>query len=177
MADQDNFTRRELIQLTAAAAIAGSAAPAGFANEQAPKFFSKDEFAMVDELTELIIPNDEHSPGARAAQVAVYLDGRLAESFEDEPKYHWREGLSRINALSQAMHGRAFMQATPEQRMALLTRIASNEEKPETPEEHFFRELKGSTAHAYYTSKIGIHQEMEYKGNVLLQEFTGYEVK
>jgi len=176
MADQDNLTRRELIQLTAATAIAG-AVPSGLASEPALKFFTKDEFAMVDELSELIIPTDEHSPGARAAQVAAYIDGRLAESFEDEPKKRWREGLARINSLSGEMHGRPFMQATSEQRVALLTRIAKNEEKPEAPEEHFFQELKGRTAHAYYTSKTGIHQEMEYKGNVLLPEFVGYEVK
>lgn len=177
MADQDNLTRRELIQITAAAAVAGATAPSGLASETAPKFFSKDEFAMVDELSELIIPTDDHSPGARAALVAAYIDGRLAESFEDQPKRRWREGLGRINSLSGEMHGRPFMQATPEQRLALLTRIAKNEEKPETPEEHFFQELKGHTARAYYTSKTGIHQEMEYKGNVLLQEFVGYEVK
>ena len=69
------------------------------------------------------------------------------------------------------------MEATPEQRIAVLTRMAKNEMKPKTPEEIFFRELKHATAHAYYTSKIGIHQEMEYKGNVMLEEFVGYEVK
>lgn len=177
MADQDNLTRRELIQLTAAAAVAGAAVPSGLASEPALKFFTKDEFAMVDELSELIIPTDEHSPGARAAQVAAYIDGRLAESFEDEPKKRWREGLARINSLSAEMHGQPFMQATPVQRLALLTRIAKNEEKPETPEDHFFQELKGRTARAYYTSKVGIHQDMEYKGNVLLPEFVGYEAK
>jgi len=177
MADQDNLSRRELIQLTTVAAVAGATVPSGLASAPAPKFFSKDEFAMVDELSELIIPTDEHSPGARAAQVAVYIDGRLSDSFEDEPKRRWHEGLARINSLSQEMHGRPFMQATPEQRLALLTRIAKNEEKPETPEDHFFQELKGRTARAYYTSKVGIHQDMEYKGNVLLSEFVGYEVK
>ena len=69
------------------------------------------------------------------------------------------------------------MEATPKQRVALLTRIAKNEEKPETPEELFFRELKSRTARAYYTSKIGIHQELQYKGNVPIQEFAGFEVK
>ena len=49
--------------------------------------------------------------------------------------------------------------------------------RTETPEEHFFQELKGRTARAYYTSKVGIHQDMGYKGNVLLPEFVGYEVK
>ncbi len=177
MADQDNLTRRELIQLTAATAIAGATVTSGLASDTALKFFTKDEFAMVDELSELIIPTDEHSPGARAAQVAVYIDGRLAESFQDESKLRWREGLARINSLSEEMHGRPFMQATPEQRVALLSRLAKNEEKPETPEEHFFQELKGRTARAYYTSKVGIHQDMGYKGNVLLPEFVGYEVK
>jgi len=177
MADQDSLTRRKLIQLTAAATVAGVAVPSGLASEPAPKFFTKDEFAIVDELSELIIPTDEHSPGARAAQVAAYIDGRLAETFEDEPKKRWREGLARINSLSTEMHGQPFMQATPEQRLALLTRIAKNEEKPETPEDHFFQELKGRTARAYYTSKVGIHQDLEYKGNVLLQEFVGYEAK
>jgi hypothetical protein len=39
----------------------------------------------------------------------------------------------------------------------------------------FFKELKTRTARAYYTSKIGIHSEMEYKGNVSLKEFVGYD--
>lgn len=32
-------------------------------------------------LSELIIPTDEHSPGARAAKVAEYIDRRPADSF------------------------------------------------------------------------------------------------
>ena len=39
----------------------------------------------------------------------------------------------------------------------------------------FFRELKSRTARAYYTSEIGIKTEMEYKGNVSLKEFVGYD--
>ena len=41
------------------------------------------------------------------------------------------------------------------------------------PEVRFFRELKHLTVRGYYTSKIGIHDEMEYKGNRLLLEFAG----
>lgn len=177
MADQNNLTRRELIQVTAAVAVTVAGAQPGRASEPAPKFFTKEEFAMVDELTELIIPTDDHSPGARAAQVPEYIDGRLAESFEEEPKRVWREGLSGINALSREMCGQPFMQATPDQRVALLTRLAKNEDNPKTAGEIFFRVLKSHTGRAYYTSKIGIHQDMEYKGNVLLQEFVGYELK
>ena len=178
MADQDQLTRRELIQVTAAAALVASAgAQHGFAGGQALKFFSNAEFALLDELTELIIPTDDHSPGARAAAVATYLDARLAESVEEESKKQWHDGLKRIDDLSHGMHSKPFLEATSDQRVALLSRIATNEKNPQTPEEHFFVELKLSTADAYYSSKIGIHQEMEYKGNVLLPEFAGYEVK
>lgn len=177
MADQDQLTRRELIQITASAAMVAAGAATSLAGESTLKFFTKDEFAMADELAELIIPADEHSPGARAAQVAAYIDARLAEAFEDEPRQTWREGLRRIDALSKEMHGRTFIEAAPDERVALLTGISGNERNPQTPEEHFFLELKFRTAHAYYTSKIGIHQEMEYKGNVLLPEFVGYELK
>jgi hypothetical protein len=73
------------------------------------------------------------------------------------------------------MHGAPFLKCTPDQRIALLTRIAGNEAKPEKPEELFFVELKSNTVRAYYTSKIGIHTEMEYKGNSYLKEYVGYD--
>ncbi len=41
------------------------------------------------------------------------------------------------------------------------------------PEVRFFHELKRLTARGYYTSKIGIHDELEYKGNRILQEYAG----
>jgi hypothetical protein len=181
VAGKSELTRRQVIKLGAGAAIVttvigfDSKALAQSAPEKAPLFFTKPEFALVDELTELIIPADDHSPGARAAQVAGYIDFRLSESFVEEPKIVWREGLKLVEQLSQEMHGKSFLEASQEQRIALLTRIAQNEMKPEKPEELFFRELKGRTAHAYYTSKIGIHTEMEYKGNTYLKEFVGYD--
>jgi len=167
------INRRDLIRIGAGAALAVPALAAG----DAPKFFTPAEFAMLDELTEIIIPADAHSPGARGAQVAAYIDARLAEAFEQQERDDWRKGLKVVNDLSKEINGRIFMEAAPEHRIALVTRMARNEMHPKAPEEIFFRELKHSTAHAYYTSKIGIHQEMEYKGNVMLQEFVGYEVK
>ena len=54
--------------------------------------------------------------------------------------------------------------------------MAQNEGKPQKPEERFFAELKARVVHAYYTSEIGIKQEMEYKGNSYLPEFAGTDV-
>jgi hypothetical protein len=172
--------RRDLIRIAAAAALAGPAASiagAAPAAIEAPRFFTPAEFALLDELTELIIPTDEHSPGARAAKVAAYIDMRVSEAFEPKEKETWRAGLKLVDALSGTMHGKTFLEATPEQRIAVLSRMAEHEENPKTPEEVFFGELKHATARGYYTSKIGIHQDIEYKGNTMLEEFVGYELK
>jgi hypothetical protein len=138
-----------------------------------PAFFTPAEFALVDELSEIIIPADDHSPGARAARVASYIDARLAEAADPALQTTWRRGLERVEALSRELNGVGFMDGTRAQREAVVTRISANEPDPKLPEELFFRELKERTVHAYYSSKVGIHQEMEYKGNTLLTEFAG----
>lgn len=148
--------------------LASAAGPAA-APLAAGRFFTAAEMTALDELSEMIIPADEHSAGARAAGVAAYIDGRLAEydaSISDlrEAQEKWRAGL------------KAFIDAPAEDRLALLTRHAAAEKAPKTPEEKFFVDLKEWTVYGYYTSKIGIHDEMEYKGNTLQVEYAGVDV-
>jgi len=171
------ISRREMIQQTAAAAAAlplvkalPPLAPVP------PKFFTPAEFALVDEMSDMIIPTDQQSAGARAAGVAAYIDGRLAEAFEKEQPQRWRAGIKAVETLSREMSGKTFMASTPEQRLALLTRIAAAESDPKTDAEKFFPEIKSSTIRAYYTSKIGIHDDQQYKGNVIQPgEYAGYD--
>jgi hypothetical protein len=175
---EGELTRREMLKLGASAAVTVALTrldPVAASQSKAPLFFTREEFALVDQLTELIIPADDHSPGAKAAQAAGYIDFRLSESLEETPKTLWRNGLKLIEQLSQEMHGKSFLASSQEQQIALLTRISMNEQKAVKPEELFFNELKSRTANAYYTSKIGIHTEMEYKGNTSLKEFAGYD--
>jgi hypothetical protein len=177
----ESLSRREMIAATAAALVTpllpgGAAAPPAVGVPG--KFLTAAEYALLDELTELIIPADDHSPGARAAAVAGYIDGRLAESLEPDWQARWRTGLQAVEGLSRELNGKPFLEATPEQRIAVLTRMAAGEQDPKTAPERFFRELKGRTAHAYYTSKIGIHLDQEYKGNVYQRgDFAGYDAK
>jgi len=134
--------------------------------------------ALLDELTELIIPADAHSGGARAAGVAAYIDGRLGEydpAIPDlrEAREKWKAGLALIDALAREALGKAFLEASPEERIAVLELLAAQEPDPKTDADRFFVELKRWTARGYYTSRIGIHDEIEYKGNTLLMEFSG----
>ena len=175
----EGHSRRDLLRIAAGAVAAvpvvAQGVAQGVAQQTTPLFFTPAEFQMVDELTEIIIPADAHSPGARAAKVATYLDKSLAESFEAEPRQKFREGLKLVDKLSGELHQKTFLESTPKQRVAVVAQMARNEKKPKKPEEQFFVQLKASTAFAYYTSSIGIHQEMEYKGNTMQNEYAGLD--
>ncbi len=183
MADSEetDLGRRELIKLGAAATLAASLGGGEPLAAQAPAiagrtFLTAEELALVDELSEMIIPADEHSPGARAARVAAYIDARLADAWDAQERIDWREGLKRVDQLSRDAGGRPFIQSSADQRLAVLTRMAQNEKEPRQPEELFFGKLKSRVVQGYYTSEIGIKQEMEYKGNSYLAEFSGVDV-
>jgi Gluconate 2-dehydrogenase subunit 3 len=178
-----DLNRRDLIKLLS---VAGLSAPLSLAAPEpgAPLFFTKEEFALLDALTELIIPADDHSPGAHAAGVAAYIDKSVAETFLPEDKTSWRKGLASVNELSQSLHDKPFLKTSEKQQIAVLEKMSSKEkhgefketeaDKEETEPEKFFGQLKQSTVFAYYTTSIGIHQEINYKGNVLLDKFVGY---
>ncbi len=139
----------------------------------AARFFNPAQHALVDELSETIVPADSHSGGAKAARVADYIDQVLRESFDETQKALWREGLRLIDAMSRHYNGKSFVNANPEDRVAVLTVLSNNDHMTDLPEVRFFIELKRLTVRGYYTSKIGIHDELEYKGNRILQEFVG----
>lgn len=179
-----SLSRRDALRLAAGAAAAvplSGLAAATALSAPAPAFFTAPEFALLDVLTELIIPTDEHSPGARAAGVAAYIDHRLAEYDPALPELRgareqWKSGLRTVDALSREASGSSFLESAPSAQVVLLERLAAKEQDPQTEGERFFVELKGWTARGYYSSKIGIHDEMEYKGNTLQTEFAGIDV-
>jgi hypothetical protein len=185
------MTRREMLGASAAALVLPllSARPLAALTERAfaARVFTPAEFAMVDELSNIIIPDDEVSPGARAARVAGEIDRRLADSLDTQQQQQWHEGLRAVNDLAREITGKTFMHATADQRVEVLTQMESLVDEtpgarrarradPKSALGGFYRQLKGSTARAYYTSKIGIHQDQHYKGNVYQTgEYAGFD--
>ena len=93
MSTNDELSRRDVLRLTAGAVVASQVTALGtVVAASGHKFFTDAEYALVDELTEILIPADDHSPGARAAAVANFIDAHLAEAFDDTPRTAWRSG-------------------------------------------------------------------------------------
>ena len=154
------------------------AAAEAFAEIQATKappklqFLTASQYTTVDVLAETIIPADAHSPGARAARVADYIDLLLSES-DEETRQKWLGGLAALDDESVRRFKAPFAKATHAQAVELLTDISRNEATPQTPLDSFFVTTKEATIRGYYTSEIGIHKELAYKGNQYLGEFVG----
>jgi hypothetical protein len=131
---------------------------------------------VLDELTEILIPADAQSGGGRAAGVAAYVDAMLAEEFDATLKASFIAGLDGVEKAARSQHGRGFVQLDPAAREAIVTAMASGETDPKTDEHRFFIELKRRTVKGYYTSRVGIHDDLQYKGNTMQEQYSGVDV-
>ncbi len=138
-----------------------------------PLFFDDHQNETVVALTDLIIPATD-TPGAKAALVNRYIDLELRED-ETSKKKSFIEGLAWIDARSLRLHGKPFIQLSSDQQTAFLTPLAEPENK--SPEDkigvEFFQQLKDLTIFAYYSSRVGMEQELQYGGDDYHNEFPG----
>jgi hypothetical protein len=168
------MNRRTLLKVVALGALAGRVDASGAvfpasaeegaawtaANYQ-PAFFTAAEVELLDQAMEMIIPADEHSGGAHAAKVAFFAD-RLVSTGSDAGRTEWRDGLRLLND-----------EAAKSSLANALALAARGEANPQTDLERFFVTLKQMTANGYYSSEIGIHQDLQYQGNTYVAEFPG----
>jgi len=147
---------------------------AGIGTVAAPqlKVLSPTQFATLEVLVDAIIPTDDRSPGAKQARVVDYIDLLLSES-DRQLTLEWFGGLAALDAEAMSRFRAPFSRLGAGQVDAILQTISRNERTPQTPLETFFVMAKQATVYAYYTSNIGIHQDLRYKGNVSIKEFVG----
>jgi hypothetical protein len=136
------------------------------------KYFDSLQARTIEALSEVIIPADDHSAGAAAAKVYEYID-EIVSSSPNDVKKEWTEGLAGMDRLAMGQYGQEYAKCSKPQQAALMDSISRNEDQPATPEEKFFVVLKTTTIDGYYTSTIGIHQDLEYQGNTMVLEFPG----
>jgi hypothetical protein len=150
-------------------------APAVATADRKPKVQSADQDAMVVLLSELIIPATD-TPGAKAALVNRFVDAVLEDADSHERREFVR-GLEWTDLKSRELFGADFKSATPAQQTELLTAMSAD--TPPTSGDllgrEFFRAIKSLTITGYYTSEVGMKQELGDDGQVFFAEFKGCE--
>jgi hypothetical protein len=191
MSDQKGLSRRDLlvqIGVSASLAAAGESVlsaqqsehvhQAVAANKAAakgryqPKALTAHEYATLQRLADLIIPADEHSPGALQAGAADFIDFLCAAS--DDMKAIYTGGLAWLDdAMRRRNNGNDFLSASPQQQTAMLDLIAFRENHtPEIgPGIQFFAWARRMVVDAFYTSPIGI-KDVGFMGNSAMSAFS-----
>lgn len=129
------------------------------------RFFNPTQLAIIDDLSERILPTDAHSGGAREAKVPAFIDDFVANA-SAETQAAWTSGLNALEAEAKRLYKKTFSQCDSNQRNSLLSSMASSEKNPTTELHRFFARLKTQTISGYYTSPLGLLKELEYKGIV-----------
>lgn len=131
-----------------------------------PKFFPPEDFRALQAFTEILIPTDE-TPGAREAHCAHYID-YLLHAADDVPEMQkrWRDALTALKAAG-------FHSSDAEGRAGLLAEIAKPERdrSAKHPAYSAYLLIKQQNAFAFYTSRAGMIEALDYKGNSYNTEF------
>lgn len=150
-------------------AAASEAPPeADFLTKYQPQFFGAEDFEALEAVTQILIPSDE-TPGAKEAHCAHYIDYVLHAS-ADAPaaQKQWRAATAALRIAGFHVAGQAG-------REALIAEAA----KPETdrtdthPCYAAYRLIKAQNAFAFYTSRAGMIQALDYRGNSYNLTFPG----
>ena len=132
-----------------------------------PSFFDRADFDALQAFTEILIPTDE-TPGAREARCAHFIDFVLQASTDAAPDTvrQWREAMA---TLRQA----GFHAADRAGRAALVEAMSRPEGDPAAshPAYAAYRLIKQLNTFAFYTSRTGMIEALDYRGNSYYAEF------
>jgi hypothetical protein len=129
--------------------------------------FSQADIDFLNEVGETILPATD-TPGAKAANVGAFMQTMVSDCYEAKDQEIFMNGMAELKfKASKAKMGKAFMEATPEERTAFLTELdkeAAEFQKTKKPEEtkHYFTMLKELTLWGFFSSEVGATKALRY---------------
>jgi Gluconate 2-dehydrogenase subunit 3 len=142
--------------------------------------FTAAEVAFLDEIAETILP-ETNTPGAKAARTGAFMALMVTDAYTLRNQQIFRDGMQSLDEACRREYAVPFIQARPEQRLALLQRLDAERQAeidaldamrrsrapaapPSTPDTpvHYFRMMKELALLGYFTSEIGYRQAMRY---------------
>ena len=125
-----------------------------------PRFFDAKDFSALQAFTEILIPTDD-TPGAREAHCAHYIDFLLT-SADEVPTLQktWRDAMKTLQELG--------FQEANRQRQEELVAAMSLPERDSTAHHRgypVYLLIKRQNAFAYYTSRPGLIENLDYRGD------------
>lgn len=151
-----------------------AAAPFVAQSSSSANVFTVAQHDTVVTLAELIIPRTD-TAGATDAGVVFFIATILGDA-EPAESAEFLQGLAWIDARSQQQFGADFNAAGQDQQIALLTGIVTPGGAADNAAgEAFFQAIKRLTVTGYYTSEVGMREELGDPGTVYFADDPGCE--
>lgn len=168
-----NITRRDLLQnvavLLGGSIVGGSVfslTGCTSTDKQVNALFSESQVAFMNEIADTILPTTS-SPGAKTAKVGNFMAVMVLDCYTEADQKIFKEGLKKIDELSQKQFSSSFVKADPKQRTELLTTLDKEQKeyqakKGKDDPSHYFRMMKELSVLGYFSSKEGATQALRY---------------
>jgi gluconate 2-dehydrogenase gamma chain len=124
-----------------------------------PKFFKGEQADVITAIADIIIPRTDTS-GALDAGVPAFIDLMLADVYDDAARERFNAGYAAFDAHLRGT-GSSFLGQTKEQRTSAVKQQLERELR-ETGPKPFMLMTRELTLLGFYTSKVGISENMEY---------------
>jgi gluconate 2-dehydrogenase gamma chain len=126
------------------------------------RFFNEPEYALVERLTDIIIPSDA-TPGAREAGVSEFIDLMVSRDLQMQGQF--RNGLAWLKSHSETTQGSEFLKLAPLKQIAVLEPLAYKAKfrTGDAVGRDFFTLFREFTVMGFYSSEIGL-KELDYPG-------------
>lgn len=164
--------RRDVLRLLGGASVVAGLAPGELlalgrathrrlAVEPSPLgFFTIHEMHTVAAAGERILPATD-TPGAMAAECHRFTERIVAHHYDVERQRRFRDGLVDLDHRARAGHERLFVECDDAAQDAVLAALEDDAyQVKEGGADSFWRDLKHLTLYGYYTSEIGIEEEL-----------------
>jgi len=162
------MTRREaLLRLTALTGgtffgatrfLRGAPDASATAGGGVPFQLSSADRVLLNEIGETILPSTDDSAGAKAADVAVFMEEIVRDFYDERERGVFTDGLAQVRTAARARFGgRDFLQLTPAERFDFVLALDRA-----TPRLEYYRMIKQLTEWGYFTSEIGATQALAY---------------
>jgi len=179
------INRREVILrvsalLGGAAFVGGSGLLAAYEKAASPAdgtpgIFTADDIALLDEIAETILPATK-TPGAKAAKTGAFMALMVTDCYSAAEQKIFRDGMRQVDDAVRKANNASFMEATPQQRLVVLTTLDQEQKRvmdaretgageaaadPKQPA-HYFRMMKELALLGYFTSEVGCTEALRY---------------
>ena len=130
------------------------------ANAPAPRFLDAAGLALVAEIAEIFVPKTDTS-GAKDAGVPAFIDTALEALYPAEDQQRFKSGLAEFDAAAKAK-GKPFLEQDAAARAGFVKETLEGALAVDHDPKPFILMARELTLLGYFTSKVGITENMEY---------------